>query len=87
MPDEGNNVSMASSGVSSVRQSTSRYSSKKSKSISGSKTRMIVFVAGGACYSELRAANEIMEKGGQEIIMGSTHYINPTEFTQDLSNL
>ncbi len=88
MPNEGNNTSMISTGVASVRSQTSRYSSRKTTSTrSVVKTRMIVFVAGGACYSELRAANEIMEKGGQEVIIGSTHFVNPSEFTQNLSSL
>ena len=83
MPDESNS-NMAAVGVGSVRTGSSRYSSKKRSATSGPTTRMIVFVAGGACYSELRAAQEIMEKGGQEIILGSTHFINPTEFVDDL---
>ncbi len=77
---------MISTGIGSVRERASRYSNKRSNA-SAIKTRMIVFVAGGACYSELRATSEIMEKGGQEIIIGSTHFVNPAEFTQDLSSL
>lgn len=98
MPDEnsrggGSSSTMSSAGVSSVRSSTSRYSSKRSSGgiVGGKKgkagTRMIVFVVGGACYSELRAAQEIMDKGGQEIILGSNRFVNPTEFIKDLESI
>lgn len=87
MPDEGNSVSMISTGVGSVRSQTSRYSSNRRSNTNTVKTRMIVFIAGGACFSELRSATEIMEKGGQEVIIGSTHIVNPAQFTQDLASL
>jgi syntaxin-binding protein 1 len=87
MPDEGNSSSIATSGVSSLRTGGSRYSANRRTNVGAPKTRMIVFVAGGACYSELRAAQEIMEKGGQEIILGSTHIMNPTEFVENLTSL
>uniref|UniRef100_A0A7S3QD01 Uncharacterized protein n=1 Tax=Chaetoceros debilis TaxID=122233 RepID=A0A7S3QD01_9STRA len=84
--------SMASSGISSVvRGETSSkfksYSSSTSavKKIDGS--RQIVFMAGGACYSELRAANELMEKGGPEVILGSTHFIDPSTFVKSIASL
>lgn len=86
MPNEGSSSSYANTGVSSVRRNTSKYSNKRLNA-GGVKTRMIVFVAGGACYSELRASQEIMDKGGQEIIFGSTHFVNPASFVQDLTTL
>lgn len=89
MPDENSSSNakrLATSGVSSVRNKTSKYSSRKHKS-NAIKTRMIVFVAGGASYSELRSAQEVGDKGGQEIIMGSTHFVNPENFVHDLTLL
>jgi len=87
MPDEGEKSSgIATTGVASVRARSSRYSNKRANDTSG-KTRLVVFVAGGACYSELRAAKEVMASGGQEIILGSTHLVNPTQFVHDLVSL
>mmetsp|Transcript_21475 Transcript_21475/g.24872 ORF Transcript_21475/g.24872 Transcript_21475/m.24872 type:complete len:633 (-) Transcript_21475:168-2066(-) len=87
MPDEGEKSSgIATTGVASVRARSSRYSNKRANGTSG-KTRLVVFVAGGACYSELRAAKEVMASGGQEIILGSTHLVNPTQFVHDLVSL
>jgi len=86
MPDEGESSGIATTGVASVRARSSRYSNKRANDTSG-KTRLVVFVAGGACYSELRAAKEVMASGGQEIILGSTHLVNPTQFVHDLVSL
>uniref|UniRef100_A0A7S1BZN1 Uncharacterized protein n=1 Tax=Corethron hystrix TaxID=216773 RepID=A0A7S1BZN1_9STRA len=49
--------------------------------------RQIVFVAGGACYSELRSVQEVMETCDKEIILGSTHFITPTSFLEDMERL
>jgi len=86
MPDEASRSNLSSAGVTSVRSTTSRYNNRRA--IGGvKKTRMIVFITGGACYSELRAAQEIMDKGGQEIILGSNRFISPTEFINDLGSI
>lgn len=49
--------------------------------------RKIVFVAGGMCYSEIRAAEEIMYTSGREVILGSTNFLNPTEYIENLRSL
>ena len=89
MPDENSSATakrLATSGVSSVRNKTSKYSNRKHKG-NAIKTRMIVFVAGGACYSELRSAQEVGDKGRQDIIMGTTHFVSPEDFVHDLTLL
>ena len=49
--------------------------------------RCIAFVVGGACYSELRAAREVMAAEGREIVMGSTRFVSPKDFVVDLNSL
>jgi len=49
--------------------------------------RQIVFMMGGVCYSELRAAREVMNSSGTEIVIGSTRCISPKDFCQDLHSL
>ncbi|CAG8441868.1 14334_t:CDS:10 [Dentiscutata heterogama] len=49
--------------------------------------RIIVFIAGGVSYSELRTAYEITTKHRQDVIIGSTHIITPRKFVEDLSLL
>lgn len=46
--------------------------------------RIIVFVAGGVTYSELRSAYEISER---DVVIGSTHIITPKQFVDDLKVL
>ncbi|CAG8485741.1 1510_t:CDS:10 [Paraglomus occultum] len=50
-------------------------------------SRLIVFVAGGVTYSELRSAYELSEKHNKDVIIGSTHIITPTKFVDDLKLL
>mmetsp|Transcript_37856 Transcript_37856/g.55757 ORF Transcript_37856/g.55757 Transcript_37856/m.55757 type:complete len:655 (+) Transcript_37856:107-2071(+) len=65
---------------------TSRWAdSKKKTTFTGG--RQIIFMAGGMCYSELRAAQELMISGDKEIILGSTGFLNPSEFIKELSTL
>jgi syntaxin-binding protein 1 len=49
--------------------------------------RNLVFVVGGMCYSELRVAREVMEKESREIVVGSTSFISPADFINDLATL
>jgi syntaxin-binding protein 1 len=49
--------------------------------------RQIVFMAGGLCYSELRAAREVMNSTGTEIVIGSTRCISPKDFIDDIHSL
>jgi len=49
--------------------------------------RIIVFIAGGCTYSEIRALSDVMKTTKREIIIGSTHFIKPGEFLQDLEML
>ena len=80
-------------GITSLRGTSSRFSKASNSMLDkssiggggGSKgPRQIVFIAGGACYSELRAVQESMEKGGPETILGGTKFLNPEEFYNDL---
>lgn len=87
--------------VSSVRKDTGKTSKWKktttgSGAASGGKKkthhggRQIVFMSGGMCYSELRAARDVMDVTGTEIVVGSTRCIAPKDFINDvytLSNL
>jgi syntaxin-binding protein 1 len=49
--------------------------------------RNLVFMVGGLSYSELRVARDIMERESREIIAGSTKFVNPSEFLEDLHTL
>jgi syntaxin-binding protein 1 len=49
--------------------------------------RNLVFMVGGLSYSELRVARDIMERESREIITGTTKFINPSGFLEDLHTL
>ncbi|CDZ98136.1 Vesicle trafficking protein Sec1 [Phaffia rhodozyma] len=48
------------------------------------KQRLILFVAGGITYSEMRSAYQVGAALGREVIIGSTHIITPEAFIRDL---
>ncbi|CAG8563814.1 2015_t:CDS:10 [Ambispora gerdemannii] len=60
---------------------------KKGQSTESRASRIIVFVAGGVTYSEIRSAYELSEKHNRDVIIGSTHTITPKKFINDLKYL
>ncbi|KAK5938534.1 syntaxin binding protein 1 [Knufia obscura] len=61
--------------------STSRSQSNKPRQ------RLIVFMAGGATYSEARSCYEISREFGKEVYLATTHMITPKTFTRQVSLL
>ena len=67
------------------RAGSSSKSSKSSTNFTG--PRNLVFMIGGLSFSELRVAREIMEKESREVIIGSTAFLSPQDFLDDLASL
>jgi syntaxin-binding protein 1 len=58
-----------------------------SSAAAGGPARLILFVIGGATYSETRSAAECAQAAGREVIIGSTDLITPAKFIQWLRDL
>jgi syntaxin-binding protein 1 len=91
-------TSARAGAVSSVRKAGTGPSNRWSKSSAGDSSRSsgpthfsggrtIVFMIGGLSYAELCVSREVMEKESREIICGSTAFVNPSEFIDDLALL
>jgi hypothetical protein len=71
-------------------QATADSSSKRYglKSNQANKSRVIVFVIGGICYSECRVAYEVtQEKRNFEVIVGSSQIFTPEKFLNEVKTL
>jgi len=49
--------------------------------------RLIVFIAGGMTFSEMRSAYEITQQYQRQVFIGSTHIITPKGMLEDLTKL
>jgi len=81
-------------GGSSARQAptSARYGAwhkdKKDQSVAKTLPRIICFVVGGTCFSEMRAAYEVTnEKKNWEVIMGGSHVITPEVFLENVKDV
>merc|ERR1711862_419911 len=77
--------SVRSRGTSSIKNSKwNKDKKKKKKAFTGG--RQIVFILGGMCMSELRSGYECMDGGEKEIIMGSTEFLSPNTYLEEVRN-
>jgi len=51
------------------------------------KGRVVVFVIGGATFSETRSVYELTETYQREVILGSTNIVIPSEFVKSLKSI
>ncbi|KAJ2358595.1 syntaxin binding protein 1 [Coemansia sp. RSA 2618] len=80
-PTSVSSTSLASSAAAAAPLPTRQTPRQQSQG------RVILFVIGGVTFSELRAAEEIARKHGREVIIGSTHVIEPEDFLYEVSTL
>lgn len=64
------------------------HKDKKDQTMAKSSPRIMVFIAGGATYSEMRAGYEVTaDKKNWEIVMGGTHIMTPEEFLDNVKDV
>lgn len=78
--------STAQSTTSLRKQGTPTWASTR-QTAGKPRQRLIVFVAGGATYSEARSCYEISRDYGKEVYLATTHMITPRSFTRQVSLL
>ncbi|KAK0735720.1 Sec1-like protein [Apiosordaria backusii] len=67
----------------SLRSAAPRWASANRRQVEN-RQRIIVFVAGGATYSEARACYEVSEKNNRDVYLVTSHMITPNKFVEDL---
>ncbi|WVR07906.1 hypothetical protein IAU60_004949 [Kwoniella sp. DSM 27419] len=76
----------ASGSLRSARPTWHKAPSARMNNTEG-KQRIIIFVAGGMTYSEMRCAYTVGRTLGKDVYIGSTHVVTPELFTQQLRAL
>ncbi|BGP12280.1 hypothetical protein JCM10213_000024 [Rhodosporidiobolus nylandii] len=72
----------------SLRSARPQWTAQRSKRVVNEpKQRVMVFMAGGATYSEVRTVYKVSEASNKDVFLGTTHLITPQQFASDLANL
>ncbi|KAL2141891.1 hypothetical protein VTI28DRAFT_1824 [Corynascus sepedonium] len=85
-PAEGFGGADALSAQGSLRSAAPRWASANRKQAEN-RQRVIVFVAGGATYSEARACYEISERHNRDVFLATSHMVTPAKYLADLRAL
>lgn len=83
--DMGNDVGQAS--ATSLRTAKPTWARGRSNVSTENRQRCIVFVAGGATYSESRVCYEVGRKTGREVFLVTSHMLTPALFVRQVGDL
>ena len=61
------------------------WATRGKSAVTEQRQRIIVFIAGGATYSESRSCYEASKKWNRDVILGTTDMITPAMFIRELS--
>lgn len=71
----------------SLRTAKPTWARGRSNVSTENRQRCIVFIAGGATYSESRACYEVGRKTGREVFLVTSHMLTPALFTRQVGDL
>ena len=83
-PPDGADDPLASQG--SLRSAAPRWASANRRQVEN-RQRVIVFVAGGATYSEARACYEVGDKLNRDVFLATSHMLTPQLFLRQVADL
>ncbi|KAK4039089.1 protein transport protein sec1 [Parachaetomium inaequale] len=83
-PTDGSGADSSFGGTQgSLRSAAPRWASANRRQAEN-RQRVIVFVAGGATYSEARACYEVADKLNRDVFLATSHMVTPGRFIADL---
>ncbi|EIN09586.1 Sec1-like snare protein [Punctularia strigosozonata HHB-11173 SS5] len=71
----------------SLRSKKANWNKARPATVADNRNRVMVFVAGGMTYSEMREAYQLSSALNKDIIIGSTHTASPRQYVDDLKVL
>lgn len=85
-PLDNSDAAIYTNSQTSLRSAKPTWAQNR-KSMHESKQRVIVFVAGGATYSESRSCYEVSRTSGKDIFLATTHMQTPAMFLRQVGDL
>jgi syntaxin-binding protein 1 len=78
---------LATQSAASLRSAKPTWAFASSNSAGRPRERILVFMAGGATYSEARACYEIAHKNNRDVVLMTSHMLTPITFLGQLADL
>lgn len=85
-PLDNNEAVLYANSQASLRSAKPTWAQNR-RSMHESRQRVIVFMAGGATYSESRACYEISRTAGKDVFLATSHMLTPTLFVRQVGDL
>jgi syntaxin-binding protein 1 len=85
-PPLDNSEELAAQSQASLRSAKPTWARNRTSTVE-SRQRIIIFMAGGATYSESRACYEVSKSNNRDIFLTTTHMLTPAMFVRQVGDL
>merc|ERR1711939_493282 len=85
-PPLDNSEELAAQSQASLRSAKPTWARNRMSTVEN-RQRIIVFMAGGATYSESRACYEVSRTTGKDIFLATSHMVNPALYVRQIGDL